>query len=200
MKASELDPNLDARQRAKLLEIKMNEQAKTVNDLKMLGASASTIEQEMRRLQDLEAVVFHDFCRDVIKKLWRQSAKTTSMKDRLSLGPNSDLRSKSFNVPSPTIEVKEPMHCGSRGGIDQVSISVDSSPCHTASTNEPAAQKVKFVEGSTIGRHLSFTSGSSDSYPTNKIDNSDVFLLTPGHGRTPTPTNVSDTETNYHYH
>lgn len=45
------DPSLDARRRAKLLEIEMNEQAKTVNDLKMLGASASTIEQEMRRLQ-----------------------------------------------------------------------------------------------------------------------------------------------------
>lgn len=109
MKASELDPNLDARQRAKLLEIKMNEQAKTVNDLKMLGASASTIEQEMRRLQDLEAVVFHDFRRDVIKKLRRQSVKATSMKDRLGLGPKSHLRSKSFKVPSPTIEVKEPV-------------------------------------------------------------------------------------------
>nr|XP_027228537.1 transmembrane protein KIAA1109 homolog [Penaeus vannamei] len=189
------DPNLDARQRAKLLEIEMNEQAKTVNDLKMLGASASTIEQEMRRLQDLEAVVFHDFRRDVIKKLRRQSVKATSMKDRLGLGPKSHLRSKSFKVPSPTIEVKEPVHCGSRGSIDQASISVDSSPCHTASTNDPAAQKVKFVEGSTIGRHLSFTSGSSDSYPTDEIDNSDVFLSTPGHGRTPTPTNVSDTET-----
>ncbi|XP_042881836.1 transmembrane protein KIAA1109 homolog isoform X7 [Penaeus japonicus] len=189
------DPNLDARQRAKLLEIEMNEQAKTVNDLKMLGASASTIEQEMRRLQDLEAVVFHDFRRDVIKKLRRQSVKATSMKDRLGLGPKSHLRSKSFKVPSPTIEVKEPVHCGSRGSIDQASISVDSSPCHTASTNDPAAQKVKFVEGSTFGRHLSFTSGSSDSYPTDEIDNSDVFLSTPGHGRTPTPTNVSDTET-----
>ncbi|XP_071552185.1 bridge-like lipid transfer protein family member 1 isoform X2 [Panulirus ornatus] len=188
------DPSLDARQRAKLLEIEMNEQAKTVNDLKMLGASASTIEQEMRRLQELEAVVFHDFRRDVIKKLRRQSVKATSMKDRLGLGPKSHLRSKSFRVPSPTVEVKEPpMSCGSRGSIDQASISVDSSPCHTA--NDATAQKVKFVDGSTHGRHLSFTSGSSDSYPTDEIDNGDVFLTTPGHIRTPTPTNVSDTET-----
>ncbi|XP_042203884.1 transmembrane protein KIAA1109 homolog isoform X4 [Homarus americanus] len=188
------DPNLDARQRAKLLEIEMNEQAKTVNDLKMLGASASTIEQEMRRLQELEAVVFHDFRRDVIKKLRRQSVKATSMKDRLGLGPKHHLRSKSFRVPSPTIEVKEPpASCGSRGSIDQASISVDSSPCHTA--NDATAQKVKFVDGSSHGRHLSFTSGSSDSYPTDEIDNGDVFLATPGHMRTPTPTNVSDTET-----
>lgn len=102
------DASLDARQRAKLLEIEMNEQAKTVNDLKSLGASASTIEQEMRRLQELEALVFHDFRRDVIKKLRRQSVKATSMKDRLGLGPKSHVRSKSFRVPSPTIEVKEP--------------------------------------------------------------------------------------------
>ncbi|XP_069163724.1 bridge-like lipid transfer protein family member 1 isoform X17 [Procambarus clarkii] len=144
------DPNLDARQRAKLLEIEMNEQAKTVNDLKMLGASASTIEQEMRRLQELEAVVFHDFRRDVIKKLRRQSVKATSMKDRLGLGPKPHLRSKSFRVPSPTIEVKEPpMRCGSRGSIDQASISVDSSPCHT--TNDAIGQKVKFMDGSSHG-------------------------------------------------
>ncbi|XP_069959318.1 bridge-like lipid transfer protein family member 1 isoform X14 [Cherax quadricarinatus] len=188
------DPSLDARQRAKLLEIEMNEQAKTVNDLKMLGASASTIEQEMRRLQELEAVVFHDFRRDVIKKLRRQSVKATSMKDRLGLGPKPHLRSKSFRVPSPTIEVKEPaVSCGSRGSIDQASISVDSSPCHTA--NDATAQKVKFVDGSSQGRHLSFTSGSSDSYPTDDIDNGDVFLSSPGHARTITPTNVSDTET-----
>ncbi|XP_069163725.1 bridge-like lipid transfer protein family member 1 isoform X18 [Procambarus clarkii] len=143
------DPNLDARQRAKLLEIEMNEQAKTVNDLKMLGASASTIEQEMRRLQELEAVVFHDFRRDVIKKLRRQSVKATSMKDRLGLGPKPHLRSKSFRVPSPTIEVKEPPMCGSRGSIDQASISVDSSPCHT--TNDAIGQKVKFMDGSSHG-------------------------------------------------
>ncbi|XP_064107532.1 bridge-like lipid transfer protein family member 1 isoform X2 [Macrobrachium nipponense] len=226
------DPNLDARQRAKLLEIEMNEQAKTVNDLKMLGASASTIEQEMRRLQELEALVFHDFRRDVMKKLRRQSVKATSMKDRLGLGPKTQLRSKSFKVPSPTIEVKEPpVNRGSHGSIDQASISVDSSPCHTA--NDPTGQKVKFVDATSQGsngchyrshhlvipgsrhcrtwkadfvprtarllgrirRHLSYTSGSSDSYPIDDADNSDVFLSSPGRPRTPTPTNVSDTET-----
>ncbi|XP_050686161.1 transmembrane protein KIAA1109 homolog isoform X6 [Eriocheir sinensis] len=180
------DPSLDARQRAKLLEIEMNEQAKTVNDLKSLGASASTIEQEMRRLQELEALVFHDFRRDVIKKLRRQSVKATSMKDRLGLGPKSHVRSKSFRVPSPTIEVKEPpLSSGSHGSNDQGSVSVDSSPCHTA--NDNTVQKVKFVDRS--------QGGSSDSYPNDDLDNSEVFLGTPGHLRTPTPTNLSDPET-----
>ena len=106
--SSIFDPTLDAKQRAKLLETEMNEQAKTVNDLKTLGASAHTIEQEMRRLHELEAVVFHDFRRDVIKKLRRQSVKATSMKDRLGLGHKTQLRSKSFKIPSPTLEMKEP--------------------------------------------------------------------------------------------
>ena len=79
-----------------------------MDDLKTLGASASTIEQEMKRLHDLEAVVFHDFRRDVIKKFRRQSVRATSMKDRLGLGPKTTLRSKSFKIPSPTYEVKEP--------------------------------------------------------------------------------------------
>ncbi|KAK7066592.1 hypothetical protein SK128_005103 [Halocaridina rubra] len=171
----------------------MNEQAKTVNDLKSLGASASTIEQEIRRLQELEALVFHDFRRDVMKKLRRQSVKATSMKDRLGLGQKPHLRSKSLKVPSPTIEVKEPpVNCGSQGSIDQASLSVDNSPCHVG---DSTGQKVKFVDSAGQGRHFSYTSGSSDSYPTDEVDNSDVFPTTPGHGQTPTPTNVSDTET-----
>lgn len=40
-----------------------------------MGASQSTIEQEVRRLHELETAVFNDFRRDVIKKLRRQSVK-----------------------------------------------------------------------------------------------------------------------------
>lgn len=43
--------------------------------LRLLGASQSTIEQEVRRLHELETAVFNDFRRDVIKKLRRQSVK-----------------------------------------------------------------------------------------------------------------------------
>lgn len=41
----------------------MNEQAKIINDLRSLGASHGTIEQEMKRLHELESMVFKDFRR-----------------------------------------------------------------------------------------------------------------------------------------
>jgi len=59
------DPNLDAKKRSQLIEKEMNEQAKIINDLRSLGASHGTIEQEMKRLHELEAMVFKDFRRYV---------------------------------------------------------------------------------------------------------------------------------------
>ncbi|KAL1416686.1 hypothetical protein MTO96_027629 [Rhipicephalus appendiculatus] len=52
---------------------------------------SSTIEQEERRLKELETAVFNDFRRDVIKKLRRQSVKAASIKDKLGLGTVSRL-------------------------------------------------------------------------------------------------------------
>lgn len=57
------DSSIDAKKRSKLIEKEMNEQAKIINDLRTLGASHSTIEYEMKRLHDLEALVFKDFRR-----------------------------------------------------------------------------------------------------------------------------------------
>nr|CAD7425599.1 unnamed protein product [Timema monikensis] len=99
------DPSLDAKKRSKLIEKEMNEQAKIINDLRSLGASHGTIEQEMKRLQELEAMVFKDFRRDMIQKLRRQSVKASSIKGKLGIGSKmSTYRSKSFIVPSPTPE------------------------------------------------------------------------------------------------
>ncbi|XP_076663218.1 transmembrane protein KIAA1109 homolog tweek isoform X12 [Andrena cerasifolii] len=99
------DPTLDAKKRSKLIEKEMNEQAKIINDLRSLGASHGTIEQEMKRLHELEAMVFKDFRRDMIQKLRRQSVKASGIKGKLGLGgkPNT-YRSRSFIVPSPTLE------------------------------------------------------------------------------------------------
>ncbi|KAG8228088.1 hypothetical protein J437_LFUL000087, partial [Ladona fulva] len=80
------NPSLDARQRSKLIEKEMNEQAKIINDLRSLGASHGTIEQEMRRLHELEAMVFKDFRRDMIQKLRRQSVRASSIKGKFGLG------------------------------------------------------------------------------------------------------------------
>ncbi|KAI5636032.1 hypothetical protein NE865_11233 [Phthorimaea operculella] len=93
------DPHLDARQRSKLIEQEMNEQAKIINDLRALGASHATIQHEMKRLHDLEALVFKDFRRDMIQKLRRQSVKASSItRGKLGLGSN---RSKSFMTGDP---------------------------------------------------------------------------------------------------
>lgn len=63
------DPSLDAKKRSKLIEKEMNEQAKIINDLRSLGASHGTIEQEMKRLKELEVMVFKDFRRCVLLML-----------------------------------------------------------------------------------------------------------------------------------
>lgn len=57
------DPSLDHRIRSKLIEKEMNEQAKIITDLRSLGASHGTIELEMKRLQELETMVYKDFRR-----------------------------------------------------------------------------------------------------------------------------------------
>ncbi|XP_015586515.1 uncharacterized protein KIAA1109 isoform X3 [Cephus cinctus] len=99
------DPSLDAKKRSKLIEKEMNEQAKIINDLRSLGASHGTIEQEMKRLHELEAMVFKDFRRDMIQKLRRQSVKASGIKGKLGLGSKTNAyRSRSFIVPSPTPE------------------------------------------------------------------------------------------------
>ncbi|XP_046477858.1 bridge-like lipid transfer protein family member 1 isoform X1 [Neodiprion pinetum] len=99
------DPSLDAKKRSKLIEKEMNEQAKIINDLRSLGASHGTIEQEMKRLKELEVMVFKDFRRDMIQKLRRQSVKASGIKGKLGLGSKSNAyRSRSFIVPSPTPE------------------------------------------------------------------------------------------------
>ncbi|KAF8784884.1 Transmembrane protein KIAA1109 like protein [Argiope bruennichi] len=123
-----LDPSLDAKKRSRLIEKEMNEQAKIINDLRLLGASQSTIEQEVRRLHELETAVFNDFRRDVIKKLRRQSVKATSFKDKLGLGTRSaagPLQSMSLFFP----DTEENAEVG-MSEIIQTPSSKDSSPSH----------------------------------------------------------------------
>ena len=57
------DGAMDSKKRSKLLEKEMHEQVKIINDLKALGASHSTIEQEVKRLHELETLIFRGFRR-----------------------------------------------------------------------------------------------------------------------------------------
>jgi len=82
------DSLMNSKQRSRLIEKKLNEQAKIINDLRELGASENTIEQEKKRLRELESVVFNDFKRDVINKLRRQSLKR-SFREKVPLNKMS---------------------------------------------------------------------------------------------------------------
>ncbi|XP_052427767.1 bridge-like lipid transfer protein family member 1 isoform X4 [Carassius gibelio] len=96
---------IDARGRKfskRLVDIReLNEQAKVIDDLKKLGASEGTINQEIQRYQHLESVAVNDIRRDVRKKLRRSSMRAASLKDKWGLGykPSySNSRSKSISA------------------------------------------------------------------------------------------------------
>ena len=54
--------------------------------LKQLGASQHTIDVEQRRLWEFEKALFLDFRQDILKRIKRQSARATVIKDKLGLG------------------------------------------------------------------------------------------------------------------
>ncbi|XP_056013431.1 bridge-like lipid transfer protein family member 1 isoform X4 [Ostrea edulis] len=92
------DTTIDPKLRFRLIEKEMNEQARVVQDLKQLGASLQTIEVESRKLEELKAIVFQDFRREMLNKLKKQSeSRASALKDQLGIGnrpPHS--RSKSY--------------------------------------------------------------------------------------------------------
>ncbi|XP_031358006.1 transmembrane protein KIAA1109 isoform X3 [Photinus pyralis] len=160
-----LDPTLNNRQRSKLIEKEMNEQAKIINDLRSLGASHGTIELELKRLHELEAMVYKDFRRDMMQKLRRQSVKASTItKGKLGIGNNA-YRSKSFVVPSPTIERRSPDNG-----------SYESSPCSGPSRS--ASLRVKGNSGPRVTfsdtqmcRQSSLPTASSDiNIPETQLD------------------------------
>ncbi|XP_044260636.1 transmembrane protein KIAA1109 homolog isoform X4 [Tribolium madens] len=156
------DPNLDNRSRSKLMEKEMNEQAKIINDLRTLGASHGTIELEMKRLHELETIVYKGFRRDMIQKLRRQSIKAQSIKGKFGLGSKSTFRSKSFMAQSPTLERKDspdkaPVNTGSYESSPR------SGPSRSASLrvrNPELGPKVTFSDT----RQASLPSASSETH------------------------------------
>ncbi|KAK2588447.1 hypothetical protein KPH14_004440 [Odynerus spinipes] len=164
------DPTLDAKKRSKLIEKEMNEQAKILNDLRSLGASHGTIEQEMKRLHELEAMVFKDFRRDMIQKLRRQSVKASGIKGKLGLGSKTNAyRSRSFIVPSPTPEhqLESPedmnMEINSANSASYES-SPRSGPSRSASLRVRglSGQRVTFSDTHTMCRQSSLPSAGSE--------------------------------------
>ncbi|KAJ8982559.1 hypothetical protein NQ317_005030 [Molorchus minor] len=181
------DPTLDNRSRSKLIEKEMNEQAKIINDLRSLGASHGTIELEMRRLHELETMVYKDFRRDMIQKLRRQSVRASSIKEKFGLGSKaSSFRSRSFVVPSPMPEGRDRSkslvvvpstirengrspECLKHGNGTNTASSYESTPRSGPSRSASlrvktgdAGPRVTFSDTHTMGRQKSLPSASSD--------------------------------------
>lgn len=93
------DPTLDSKKRSLMMEKEMNEQLKIINDLRTLGASSNTVIHEERRLQELQALCYKYFRRDMIQKWKRPSMRKAMLK--------STNRSQSFVASSPTHEELE---------------------------------------------------------------------------------------------
>ncbi|KAJ8281426.1 hypothetical protein GJAV_G00067550 [Gymnothorax javanicus] len=102
----------------RLVDIReLNEQAKVIDDLKKLGASEGTINQEIQRYQQLESVAVNDIRRDVRKKLRRSSMRAASLKDKwgLSYKPSYS-RSKSIAATAGRAPIKRLERASSRIG------------------------------------------------------------------------------------
>ncbi|KAG5893448.1 hypothetical protein JTB14_012167 [Gonioctena quinquepunctata] len=164
------DPSLDNKSRSKLIEKEMNEQAKIINDLRSLGASHGTIEMEMKRLHELETMVYKDFRRDMIQKLRRQSVKASSIKRKFGLGSKaSTFRSKSFVAPSPMPESRDSPEMTKVSLETNVASSYESSPKSGPSRSASlrvrtgeSGPRVTFSDTQTMGRQKSLPSASSD--------------------------------------
>ncbi|CAB4060691.1 unnamed protein product [Lepeophtheirus salmonis] len=104
--------NLSRSTRAKYLEQEINEQAKVVEDLQKLGACDSTVNSEIKKLNELQNIASKTFRQDLAQKLRRQKSKATYIKEKFGLGaagsnhPRLSLasKSKSLCIPSPTRE------------------------------------------------------------------------------------------------
>uniref|UniRef100_A0A8C7RDG4 KIAA1109 n=1 Tax=Oncorhynchus mykiss TaxID=8022 RepID=A0A8C7RDG4_ONCMY len=108
----------------------LNEQAKVIDDLKKLGASEGTINQEIQRYQQLESVAVNDIRRDVRKKLRRSSMRAASLKDKWGLGYKPSYnRSKSISTAAGRPPLKRMERQSSRiGDVDDLpDIRVDAS-------------------------------------------------------------------------
>lgn len=152
------DLSLDSKIRSKLIEKEMQEIAKNIQTLKCLGASHGTIEHEVKRLKDIEAVAYKDFRRDMIQKLRRQSVKASSIKGKLGLGKNASFRSRSFIAPSPTpehgpeLESPDDPALGSLKSGGSYESSPLSGPSRSASLRARDGPRVTFNEARNICR------------------------------------------------
>uniref|UniRef100_A0A1B0D1P6 Fragile site-associated protein C-terminal domain-containing protein n=1 Tax=Phlebotomus papatasi TaxID=29031 RepID=A0A1B0D1P6_PHLPP len=123
------DPTIDTKKRSMMMEKEMNEQFKIISDLRTLGASYKTIAHEEKRLQELQALCYKYFRRDMIQKWKRPSMRRSMLK--------AANRSRSFVIQSPTND--NLLECGETGVVENVSgIEVDSGSLHSSPHSGPS--------------------------------------------------------------
>ncbi|XP_077332984.1 bridge-like lipid transfer protein family member 1 isoform X15 [Lithobates pipiens] len=141
----------------RLVDIReLNEQAKVIDDLKKLGASEGTINQEIQRYQHLESVAVNDIRRDVRKKLRRSSMRAASLKDKWGLGYKPSYnRSKSITA-SGRPPLKRTERASSRVEGEEL-------PEIRIETASPAGPRVTFnIQDSTEEKREDTSSSSSE--------------------------------------
>lgn len=174
------DPTLDSKKRSLMMETEMNEQLKIINDLRTLGASRATVGTEERRLQELQALCYRYFRRDMIQKWKRPSMRRSMLK--------STHRSQSFVVASPD-DLDAERDTGTMDTIfatdselGSVNSSPKSGPSRSASLKMTRVSQTQRVAFSDTMRQSSLPSVDSEvGFPINdwreEADHSDLQIL-----------------------
>lgn len=143
-----------------MMKKEMSEQLKTINDLRTLGATTQTIAQEERRLQELQALCYKYFRRDMIRK-WKGPSRVLK----------STNRSQSFVVASPSDEdfLVQDLHDPElnkifdydKSDVNSLDESSKSGPSRSSSLKirSHQSQRITFTDAM---RQSSLPSGSSD--------------------------------------
>lgn len=174
------DPSIDSKKRSILMEKEMSEQLKFINDLRTLGASHNTIAHEERRLQELQALCYKYFRRDMIQKWKRPSIRRSMLK--------SANRSQSFVAPSfskDPIEESYPRKLDTIMSNEEVS-SLQSTPASGPSRSASLKVCVPYTQRVTFSEAMRF-----NSLQTNNSAKSDVLDLL-GNRQTSLPNTDSD--------
>ncbi|XP_055837347.1 bridge-like lipid transfer protein family member 1 isoform X6 [Episyrphus balteatus] len=159
------DPSIDSKKRSFMMEKEMAEQLKIINDLRTLGASHNTVAHEERRLQELQALCYKYFRRDIIQKFKRPSIRRSTLKNT----------NRSYSYVGPSLS-KEPLDDVYSKKLDTIASndeisSLQSTPAsgcsRSASLRACGANRVTFSEAM---RQTSLPNADTD----NEMPDSDV--------------------------
>lgn len=152
-----------------MMKKEMSEQVKTINDLRTLGATAQTIATEERRLQELQAICYKYFRRDMIQK-WKRPSKLRSTNRSQSFVATSPSDEDSLVQDLDETDLKSKFDCGTGDLHGDSSKGPTRSSSLKINTNQ--TQRVTFTD---TMRQSSLPSGDSDNFDWKGSQLSDVI-------------------------